>query len=135
MIRKKIKENKGITGIDATIAVVILMIFVPLITSLFSNITSVKQKVNRKTTAVNIAIQVIEGTKMMNYDSISGEKLELNQVLGNSGNYTSENIPNGYETEILVAEQEEYKDIIVNVKYLENTRKESVELKARIYKE
>ena len=27
----KLKSNKGITGIDATIAIVILMIFVPLV--------------------------------------------------------------------------------------------------------
>ena len=33
-ILKKIKKNRGVTGIDASIAVTILMIFVPLITTI-----------------------------------------------------------------------------------------------------
>ena len=41
-ILKKRKDNKGITGVDATIAVTILMIFVPLITSLISNTYNAK---------------------------------------------------------------------------------------------
>ena len=47
-ILKKRKDNKGITGVDATIAVTILMIFVPLITSLISNTYNAKEKINRK---------------------------------------------------------------------------------------
>ena len=73
----KIKENKGITGVDATIAVVILIIFVPLIASLFSNLMNIKLRNERKSTALNIAIQMIEGIKSMDYDSvISGITVE-----------------------------------------------------------
>ena len=66
-ILKKRKDNKGITGVDATIAVTILMIFVPLITSLISNTYNAKEKINRKVTAVNIAIQAMESVKQMGY--------------------------------------------------------------------
>ena len=47
-ILRKIKDNKGITGIDTTIAVIILMIFIPLVTSLFANIANISKKVERK---------------------------------------------------------------------------------------
>ena len=44
-ILKKIKKNRGVTGIGASIAVTILMIFVPLITTIISNTINVKEKI------------------------------------------------------------------------------------------
>ncbi|OKZ57581.1 MAG: hypothetical protein BHV99_01155 [Clostridium sp. 26_21] len=135
------KNNKGITGIDATIAVVILIIFVPLVTSLFGNIANTSKKINRKATATNIAIQAIEGAKLLGYNNINGSKLELTQVLdnangtnGKTGNYTSRNIPNGYKVEIFVAQQTNSKDIIVNVEYMENAMTETLQLRTSIFK-
>ena len=64
-ILKKIKKNRGVTGIDASIAVTILMIFVPLITTIISNTINVKEKINRKVIATNLAIQAIESVKQI----------------------------------------------------------------------
>lgn len=134
---KKLKSNRGVTGVDATIAVVLLIIFVPLITSLFYNIASVKKSSQRKFTAVNIAIQVIEGIKLKNYDSIQ-PGITINDALGQSGNYNVSNIPNGFEIEIAVTEQdgeEPGKEIGVIVSYLERNKTEKVELKTKILAE
>ena len=135
------KSNKGITGIDATIAVVILIIFVPLVTNLFSNITNTSKKIDRKATSINIAIQAVEGAKLIGYNNINGNSLSLSQVFdnntgtnGKTGNYTSRNIPNGYKVEILVAQQTNCKDIIVNVEYMENAMTETLQLKTSIFK-
>lgn len=124
----KIKENKGITGVDATIAVVILIIFVPLIASLFSNLMNIKLRNERKSTALNIAIQMIEGIKSMDYDSVvSGITVE--DVLGQSGDLNSEILPNGYSIDtIAVVEKEDTKEVTISVGYLQNNKKESIEL-------
>lgn len=131
---KKLKSNKGITGVDATVAIVILMIFVPLVASLFYNIASVKKSSERKLTAFNIAIQVIEGIKSKDYDSIQ-PGITINDVLGQSGNYNAANIPNGFDIEITVIEQdgdEPGKEVRAVVSYLEKNNKEKVELKTKI---
>lgn len=77
-ILKKIKKNRGVTGIDASIAVTILMIFVPLITTIISNTINVKEKINRKVIATNLAIQAIESVKQI---SALDEGVISNQVV------------------------------------------------------
>ena len=125
---KKIKENKGITGVDATIAVVILIIFVPLIASLFSNLINIKLRNERKSTALNIAIQMIEGIKSMDYDKVvSGITVE--DVLGQTGDLNSEILPKGYTIDtIAVVEKEDTKEVTISVGYIQNNKKESIEL-------
>ena len=125
---KKVKENKGITGVDATIAVVILIIFVPLIASLFSNLINIKLRNERKSTALNIAIQLIEGIKTMDYDSvISGITAE--DILGQSGDLSSEILPKGYSIDtIAVVEKEDTKEVTIAVGYIQNNKKEHIEL-------
>lgn len=125
---KKIRENKGITGVDATIGVVILIIFIPLIASLFSNVVNINLRTKRKATALDIAIQVVEGIKMMDYDSIiSGITVE--DALGESGDLNASSIPKGYTVDtIAVVEQDGYKEITVSVGYVQNNKKEYIEL-------
>lgn len=66
----KIKNNKGLTGVDVTIAVVILAIFVSLIANMFYNVSQIGNAVNRKSEATYVAIQVIEAIKQIEYDSL-----------------------------------------------------------------
>ena len=88
-ILKKIKKNRGVTGIDASIAVTILMIFVPLITTIISNTINVKEKINRKVIATNLAIQAIESVKQI---SALDEGVISNQVVfdGKKGGHKAE---------------------------------------------
>ena len=130
---KRLKENKGITGVDATIAVVILIIFVPLIAGSFSNLINMKLKNERKSTALNIAIQLIEGVKLMDYDSlVSG--ITADDILGQSGDLNSYVLPKGYSIEtIAVVEKEDEKEVIISVGYIENNKTEYIELKTTVY--
>lgn len=66
----KIKNNKGITGIDITVAIVILALFISLITSMFYNVSVIGKSVNRKSEATYLAVQVIEGAKQLGYDKL-----------------------------------------------------------------
>ena len=123
-ILKKIKKNRGVTGIDASIAVTILMIFVPLITTIISNTINVKEKINRKVIATNLAIQAIESVKQI---SALDEGVISNQVVfdGKKGGhyvYGSENFPKGYTVEVEVKKDVK---LMVDMKFsVEDKRKD-----------
>ena len=55
----KIKDEKGFTGIDITVAVIIIMLFMTLIGTIFYNITASHRQLERKTEATYIAIIII----------------------------------------------------------------------------
>lgn len=141
---KRIKNNKGITGIDATIAVVILMIFVPLITTIISNTINIKEKMNRKITAVNIAVQAIESLKQFNYDEIQEGVISNDKIFdGKKGGhyvYNTDNFPKGYRVNVEAKEAEKsskeakmYKEINVTITYPKNVGDEQITLKTKIY--
>lgn len=142
-ILKKRKDNKGITGVDATIAVTILMIFVPLITSLISNTYNAKEKINRKVTAVNIAIQAMESVKQMGYSSIPAGVVD-NRIIfdGKKGGhyvYGTETFPKGYKIKVEVkhkkTDQDERKIVYVTVTYSQNVGDIEITLQTEINKQ
>lgn len=142
-ILKKRKDNKGITGVDATIAVTILMIFVPLITSLISNTYNAKEKINRKVTAVNIAIQAMESVKQMGYSSIPAGVVD-NRIIfdGKKGGhyvYGTETFPKGYKIKVEVkhkkTDQDEKKIVYVTVTYSQNVGDIEITLQTEINKQ
>ena len=118
-ILKKIKKNRGVTGIDASIAVTILMIFVPLITTIISNTINVKEKINRKVIATNLAIQAIV---------FDGKK-------GGHYVYGSENFPKGYTVEVEVKKGSSLdKNVTVTVTYQNNIGDEELVFTTKITK-
>ena len=133
---KKFKSNKGITGIDATIAIVILMIFVPLVATLFSNIYNITKKADRKVTATNLAIQAIESIKQQyEYDVIPDGEISNDKIFnGKSGTYDYSSLPKGYNILVIVNKQENYKEVIATISYSENVGDEEIVLKNKIYK-
>lgn len=139
-ILRKIKDNKGITGIDATIAVIILMIFIPLVTSLFANIANISKKVERKAIATNIAIQAIETAKqkvnanknitignISNEEIFDGTDSKYKYSKGNDNTF-----PKGYDVSVNITKEIKGKGIEVIVKYLENSNNEELKLKTTI---
>lgn len=72
-----LKNNRGITGVDLSIALVIVVLFVGLISTLAYNFSVTSQGINRKADAINIAIQKVEELKSTTYENIqSGENTE-----------------------------------------------------------
>ena len=66
----KLRNNNGFTGIDVSIALIVLLIFIPMLFEIIYNLKKVNQSVNRESTALDIAVNVIEDTKLQQYDSI-----------------------------------------------------------------
>lgn len=69
-MKKKLKEEKGITGIDIIVSVIIITMFVALIAIIFANINSNSQGINRKTEATHKAISLIEEIKNSGIENV-----------------------------------------------------------------
>lgn len=134
-----LKSNKGFTGVDIAIASLAFIIFVSLITGLFYNISSTNRKIDRKSTASQLAIKVIETMKRTNFD-----ELQLNMTTLESLNNVQQeedkiiNIPNGYNIEISVEkyrEEETIKTIRVIVSYEVGKDTENVKIETLVKKQ
>ncbi len=62
-MKERFKNERGITGIDIAVSVIIITMFVALITVIFANINSDVNEIDRKTEATHKAISLIEEIK------------------------------------------------------------------------
>lgn len=62
-----IKEEKGVTGIDIAISVIVITIFIAMIANLIASININAKKSERKTKATSYAVQEIEKIKALGY--------------------------------------------------------------------
>ncbi len=124
----KLKNNKGVTGVDVAVAVTIFIVFLSIITAMFSNIVTTSQEINRKAKATNLAIDVIEKIKRRSFDSVSTNMSaqELGVV-----------VPDGYTIDISV---EDYKNenilktVSVNVGFKNRKTNENINLETLLRK-
>ena len=64
------KSEKGFTGIDITVALIVILLFMSIIAVIFFNITKSSKSIDRKSEATYMATSIIEGFKSMDYDDI-----------------------------------------------------------------
>ena len=57
---KKIKNHKGITGIDITASIVVIFIAIGIISTMYSKYINNSKKIKRNTEASNVAMKFIE---------------------------------------------------------------------------
>ena len=77
----KQKNNKGYTGIDVAVAVMILMIFISTISALFYNLSYASKRLERKAIATNMAVNVIEAMKIRGYSNLTvSNNLSLSDI-------------------------------------------------------
>ena len=79
------KSNKGYTGIDISIAMIIILVFIPTIFGIVYNLQKIRSRTERETIAVNIATDVLEIARSLNYSEvfISNENSEFKTLLNN----------------------------------------------------
>ena len=70
-LNSKIRNEKGLTGVDISIAVVILFIFVSLIAFLTYSINSTSKEMELKNDATNIAIDELESLKTKTFTELN----------------------------------------------------------------
>lgn len=65
-----LRNNKGYTGVDISVAMIIILIFIPTIFAVVNNIQRLNAKAERQANAVNIATDILEIAKSINYDGV-----------------------------------------------------------------
>lgn len=102
----RIKNNKGFTGVDVAVSLVILLIFVSFIAALFYNLSNTTNRIERKSQATDLAIQFIEAMKATPFETLAATNLEdgMNMTTENFENLTGKEviIPNGYTVKIYI---------------------------------
>ena len=136
-----IKGQKGFTGADVTVAVLIITIFAGIIASLYQNYTLSSKQIERKTEATNYAVEAIEEIKANANEYLTGdnESKEVIQVyentpIGNTG-YSKTVTLEDYKQKNEEANVGYVKLVEVTIKYKVGNKDETVELSTTISKE
>ena len=141
--RKKVqldtKGERGVTGVDLSVAILIIIIFVSIITTLFYNIYLSSSAIKRSSQANSYAIGIIEEIKKVKYEEIEDNSQTLTNILAN------QNIERGYTAEIAVTKynetqgnqnKEDYvKTVTVTIRYQIGAKQEQISIEALKTKE
>lgn len=65
-----LRNNKGYTGVDISVAMIIILIFIPTIFAVVNSIQRTTERSERQANAVNIATDILEIAKSLNYDGV-----------------------------------------------------------------
>lgn len=138
----KLKDNKGLTGVDVAVSIVILLIFVSFITSLFYNLSNTSKRIEKKATATNLAIEVIEAMKATEFTTLAGYTADQKEMTADDiTNLTGKvlTIPNGYTVKISIKNPNDddnmgqvIKIITSEISYTENKKVETVKIETLV---
>lgn len=107
---KHLKNEKGVTGVDITIAIILITIFVAIIATLFFNIRRTSSDIERRTQATAYAVSIIEQIKANGFDALPTVSDGTNIITGYEDKYIQDNgVDTPYYQTIRV---EDYSEII-----------------------
>lgn len=118
----KHKSNRGFTGIDITIALIIISFFISIISTLFYNIYLTNSEVVRNNMANKYAIDILEKIELLNYGEVEIKRSnsttlisELNNLLNEEPDEKEDNLvtytKNGYTINLsIIKYNETYKE-------------------------
>ena len=138
----KLRSEKGSTGIEIAVSVVIIFIFVSIIAILNYRISSTAKEIELKSDATYLAINEIESVKSDNFSKYNNRS-EKN---GNSIIVNNEEIKDGYYKTISVIDYTDLpgnenktenivKKVTVKVSYMFKAKEQTVELSTVVTKE
>lgn len=136
----KIRCEKGYTGIDIAVSVVIMFIFISVVAMLVYQVNSTSRQIELKGNAIYFATNEIETVKINGFEEYVGRSIQN----GNSNVVENEEFVEGFYKTITV---EDYKDIqtdaiadvvkkvTVKISYMFQGDEQSVELSTILSKE
>lgn len=142
----KLKNDRGVTGVDLAVSMVILMVFVSFIAALFYNLSSTAKRIDRKSAATNLAIEVIESMKTTSFTDLDAHQVTQEEITVDSFyTLTSKTItiPNGYTVKISIENPQKdgqpneelgtvAKVITAEVRYFEKNKEETVKIETLV---
>lgn len=131
----KMKSEKGYTGIDIAISVIVITIFVSFIAALSSRVNSSSKEIELKSKATEIAILEIETIKNKTWDDITTEDTAYRNTTEVQQGYYRTIIVEDYHDIDSTKEPDIVKKITVQIQYMFKGKKENVELSTIVAKE
>ncbi len=131
-----LKNNKGFTGIDISVATIVFIVFASIISMLFYNMAVSSKKIERKTVATNLCIEIIEALKESPFDKLTKTEeasMDIETLQTISGKTI--NLPNGYVPEIIIEDYKEenvIKILRVTISYKENNKNEEITIETLV---
>ncbi len=128
-----IKKNSGFTGIDVSISLIIIMIFIGSITAILYNFQVKSRQIDRKSQATQIIIEILEFAKSANFEDLNQEYLNnfkdtnYSSLKGYNINVSCQNDKDILEMETNTQEVNA-KKVIVNVSYLVNNETKNLSI-------
>ena len=141
-----IREEKGLTGIDIAISIILLTIFISLIGNIIANINLTAQDTNRKTIATSYAVQEIEKIKAQGYiESYDSKGITKEDTLKEEDIYSGSEFT-GYNKKIVIRDyvlvvndttkkSDIVKEITVNISYKVGNKEKNVKISTYVAKE
>lgn len=120
-----VKNNKGYFAIDASVAIIVLLIVVPFIAGMIYNVNKSNSGMSRKTEAVNIAINSIEAIKGVGIEELS----DANTVETNVKNAIKSRYDNLNEEDMTIEKESSTYQISFEIKDYAST-KEGISINA-----
>jgi len=117
----KLMEKGGFSGVELTVSILVLMIFISLITVTFFNIYSVYTDSKRGSEATAYATQIMEQVQKMYYSEVTNSNLAA-KVL-------EMNIPSGYGVQIQVESyngEDLVKNVLIGISYKVGNQEKAV---------
>ncbi len=138
-----LKSQKGITSMDVTVAIMIIVIFSSIIVSLYQNYSISSKRIEREAEATEYAIETVEEIKANSskyFDDENSNKDTIpvynNEVIGNTGFTRTANLVDYASLEGNKDKKLGYvKNVSVVVNYKIGNKDEKVELNTVISKE
>ena len=141
-----IKEEKGFTGIDIAISLIVITIFIAMIANLIANINLTAQDTNRKTIATSYAVQEIEKIKSQGYiESYDSKGITKEDILKEEDIYNGSEFT-GYNKKVVIRDyvlvvndttkkSNIVKEITVNISYKVGNKEKNVKISTYVAKE
>ena len=132
----KIKDDRGFSGVDVTISTLIIIVFLGLIVGLFYNLASTSARIERKTRATNLAIEIIEALKVTKFDDLKSteeDQMSVEELKLLSSREI--NIPNGYSYKILIEDYQNggvIKKLKVEITYKQGKSNENISIETLV---
>lgn len=131
-----LKSEKGVTGIDITISIIIIALFIGLIVSLMYGIKQSSKDIERKTQATNYAISEIEKLKAEDFETL--EDKQTSGYIENTPYYKTIKVVDYADLEENLGEDKErglVKKVTVEISYKSGKEDKKVELSTVLSKE
>ena len=141
-----IKDEKGLTGVDIAISLIIITIFIAMIANLIAITNLTSQDAQRKSIATSYAIQEIEKIKakgyVSDYDSkgITSEEILNEEDIYNNSEFTGYHKKISIKDYVLIVndttkQKDVVKEITVEISYKLGNKEKNVKISTYIAKE